>query len=204
MIHQNDDILYQAASVWENLTEYHYIITYGYKNKLHTLNLTFSPEDFPHLAGFQYLRDLSLPRYNPRKILSNILSQNINLEQLKKGIQYETAVKPRLEALVRLKDVLEQDFSLFSYMSRMYPFTTTIKADYLISSHKDLSSYVFLIQAHPVENTTHNYLCCSAFVKGERDYETNQRLRVILKKERLHLASGTSTILYDRLSPSQT
>ena len=85
MIHQNDDILYQAASVWENLTEYHYIITYGYKNKLHTLNLTFSPEDFPHLAGFQYLRDLSLPRYNPRKILSNILSQNINLKQLKKG-----------------------------------------------------------------------------------------------------------------------
>ena len=64
MIHQNDDILYQAASVWKNLTEYHYIITYGYKNKLYTLNLTFSPEDFPHLAGFQYLRDLSLPRYN--------------------------------------------------------------------------------------------------------------------------------------------
>lgn len=62
----NPDIFYQAASVWNELTEYNYPLTYGYKNKLYKINLTFSPEDFPHLAGFQYLRDIALPGFNPQ------------------------------------------------------------------------------------------------------------------------------------------
>ena len=33
---QTNDILYQAASVWKEMTEYCYILTYGYKNKLNT------------------------------------------------------------------------------------------------------------------------------------------------------------------------
>ena len=37
--------------------------------------------------------------------------------------------------------------------------------------------------------------------RGERDYETNQRIRTILKKERLHIGSGESEVLYDRLNP---
>lgn len=65
-----NDILYQAASIWNELTEYNYVFTYGYKNKLYTINLTFSLDDFPHLAGFQYLKDISLPKYNPGKIVS--------------------------------------------------------------------------------------------------------------------------------------
>lgn len=64
---EKQDILYRAAEVWKELTGYHYRLTYGYKGELHRINLTFSPEDFPHLAGFQYLKDLVLPRYSPRK-----------------------------------------------------------------------------------------------------------------------------------------
>lgn len=59
------DIFYQSAFVWNELTEYNYLFTYGYKNKLYEINLTFSPDDFPHLAGFQYLKDIALPRFNP-------------------------------------------------------------------------------------------------------------------------------------------
>ena len=55
---ESNNILYQAASVWNTLTDYCYIFTYGYKNQLYTINLSFSMEDFPHLAGFQYLRYL--------------------------------------------------------------------------------------------------------------------------------------------------
>lgn len=194
-----NDILYQAASVWKELTEYCYTITYGYKNKLNTINLTFSPEDFPHLAGFQYLRDLSLPRYNPGKLVDKILDQKITYALISKGSQYETLVKPRLEALVRLKDIIEKDFNLFSYMPRMYPFTTMIKADYLISSHLDMISFIFIIQATPGGEAKCDYLCCSAFTQGDRNYETNQRTRTILKKERIHISTQTSEILYNRL-----
>lgn len=197
-----NDVLYQAALVWKTLTEYSYVFTYGYKKQLRTINLTFSMEDFPHLAGFQYLKDLSLPRYNASKIVDKILEHKITCEQVSKGVQYVEMVKPRLEALVRLKDILENDFRLFSYMPRMYPFTTTIKADYLISSHLDFVNFVFIIQSSCGDVARCDYLCCSAFTKGERDYETNQRMRTLLKKERIHIATNSLTILYDRLEPN--
>ena len=173
MNRQSNDKLYQAAAVWKELTEYCYIITYGYKKQLNTISLTFSLADFPHLAGFQYLRDLSLPRYNPTKLVDIILDKKITYGQISKGIQYENLVNPRLESLIRLKDILEKDFKIFYFMPHKYPFTTMIKAD---------------------------YLCCSAFTKGSRDYEANQPSRTILKKERLHIKTQTSTVLYNRLT----
>ena len=198
---QKPDILFRSAQVWKELTEYQYIFTYGYKKQLYTIHLKFSYEDFPHLAGFQYVKDLVLPKYNPRKTIDRILLKKLTLEQIQKGMQYEIMVKPRLEALVHLKNILEEDFVLFSFMPRMYPFTTTIKGDYLISSHSDNASFVFLIQSSQNSKENGAYVCCSAFIRGERDYETNQRIRTILKKERLHIGSGESEVLYDRLNP---
>ena len=64
------------------------------------------------------------------------------------GLQYEESVKPRLEAIVRLKSTLENNFSLFTYMSKMYPFHTTINADYLISYHSDLVSFFTQFDLH--------------------------------------------------------
>lgn len=198
------DIFYQAASIWNSLTEYQYIFTYGFKSRLYTINLTFSPEDFPHLAGFQYLKDISLPKYNPEKTVSKILDGSITVEQVRQAAQYEEMVLPRLEALVRIKDTLDNEFNLFSYMPRMYPFYTQIKADYIISSHSDITSFVFILQSTANGSARCHYLCCSAFKQGGRDYESNQRPRTLLKKERIHINSKTSIILMDKLSPPET
>lgn len=124
----------------------------------------------------------------------------ITYGQISKGIQYENLVNPRLESLIRLKDILEKDFKIFYFMPHKYPFTTMIKADYLISCHLDLVSFVFIIQSAPNEQNKSDYLCCSAFTKGSRDYEANQPSRTILKKERLHIKTQTSTVLYNRLT----
>ena len=97
---EQQDILYRAAEVWKELTEYHYVFTYGYKGELHEIKLTFSPEDFPHLAGFHYLKDIALPRYSPRKTVDMILSDKITYDKVKKGTLYQEYVKPRLLALV--------------------------------------------------------------------------------------------------------
>ena len=82
---EQQDILYRAAEVWKELTEYHYVFTYGYKGELHEIKLTFSPEDFPRLAGFHYLKYIALPRYSPRKTVDMILSDKIHLRQGKEG-----------------------------------------------------------------------------------------------------------------------
>ncbi|WP_367568551.1 PBECR4 domain-containing protein [Lacrimispora sp.] len=71
-------------------------------------------------------------------------------------------------------------------------------ADYLISSHLDSESFIFIIQASPNRTAKCDYLCCSVFTKGDRDYEINQRIRTILKKEQIHIKTKTSIILYDR------
>ena len=85
-------------------------------------------------------------------------------------------------------------------MPRMYPFITNIKADYLIASHVVIDSYVFIIHTSPNGDAKCDFLCCSAFAKGERDYETNQRKRALLQKERLHIPSGTLTVLLNKLN----
>lgn len=109
---EQQNVLYQAAAVWKDLMNYRYILTYGCRNKSYEINLTFSADEFSHLAGFQYLKDISLPRYNSRKIVDMILSGKITYKAIQKGMQYREMVEPRLLALVRLKEVLEQDFEL--------------------------------------------------------------------------------------------
>ena len=90
--------------------------------KLHTLNLSFSPEDFPRLAGFQYLKDLVLPRFTPAKTVEKVLDRTITQDMIEKGSQYASKVKPRLQALAALDSILDQPFTLYSYMPQMYPF----------------------------------------------------------------------------------
>ena len=194
------DILKQSALTWKELTEYRYQFIYGYKKTLYPITLTFSNEDYPHLAGFQYMKDISLPNYSSAKIADRILEGKITFEQLQKAAQYEEMIKPRLEALVHLKNSLDNDFNLYSFMSRMYPFITNIKADYLITSHLVIDSYVFIIHTTPKGDAKCDFLCCSAFAKGDRDYETNQRKRALLKKERIHIASNTTTVLLNKLN----
>jgi hypothetical protein len=80
------NILQQSAYAWGNLSEYQYLLTYGYKKQLYTINLTFSPEDYPHLAGFQYMKDISLPKYTPAKIIDRILDNKISFDTVQKSI----------------------------------------------------------------------------------------------------------------------
>lgn len=96
---ENNDhgLLYDVATAWKELTGYCYVFTFGYKQQLYTINLSFPPERFPHLAGFQYLKDINLPRFNPSKTMNMILSGKISHSQIEKSSQYEESVKPRLE-----------------------------------------------------------------------------------------------------------
>ena len=156
-------------------------------------------EEFPHLAGFQYLKDISLPKYSPRKIVKQIINQKIRYEQVVKGQQFEQMVKPRLQTIICLQQVLDNDFHLYTYMPQKYPFATTIKADYLISCHRNLVHFIFIIKDVSKDKSKCDYLCCSTFTQGTRDYETNQRPCTLLLKERIHIPTNTSTILMDRL-----
>ncbi len=114
------NLLQQSALAWKEITEYRYSLIYGYKKQLYPLHLTFSLEDYPHLAGFQYMKDLSLPNYNSSKIAT-----------------------------------------------RMYPFFTSIKADYILSSHYKLDNFIFIIKATAKDELKCDFVCCSIFEKDD-------------------------------------
>ena len=151
------------------------------------------------MAGFQYMKDISLPNYTPARIVDRILEGKITFKQIQKAAQYEEMVKPRLTALVQLKNSLDNEFNLYSFMPRMYSFYTSIKADYLIASHVFIDSFVFIIHTSPDGTAKCDFLCCSAFTKGNRDYEQNQKKRALLKKERIHIPSNITTVLLNKL-----
>lgn len=150
------------------------------------------------------MKDISLPNYTSAKVVDRILEGKILFQKVREAVQYENMIKPRLEALIHIKTSLDNEFTLYSYMPRMYPFYTGIKADYLISSHFGISSFVFIIKANVQSERECDFLCCSIFQKGNRDYENNQRSRVLMKKERIHIPTNTSVILLDRLTPQKT
>ncbi len=83
------DILQQSASTWKNITEYRYLFTYGYKKHLYPINLTFSLEDYPHLAGFQYMKDVSIPNFSSAKVADRILEGKITLKQMQTALCHE-------------------------------------------------------------------------------------------------------------------
>ena len=201
MINTTDDLLKRSALVWKELMNYKYIFTYGYKNKLSRISIIFPPEKYPHLAGFQYLNDINIPRYNSKKTVDKILDDSICQNLIQKSQNYEEFVKPRLNALIHLKNTLEEDFLLYAYMPRFYSFATRIKADYLISKSFSPKDYIFIIKSDSLfEQSDYNFVCCSTFEQTNRNYAENQRQRTVLKKERINISTGDLTVLYNRLN----
>lgn len=79
-----------------------------------------------------------IQNYNSGKVVDRILDRKITLEQIQSAAQYEKMIKPRLQAIIHLKEALDNEFILYSYMPKMYPFYTSIKADYVISKDKNV------------------------------------------------------------------
>ena len=193
----SDSLLYDSAVTWKKLCSYTYHLTYGFKKKLHDVTITFDPRDFPHLAGFHYLYDIALPRYSSAKQLERILEGKITQAQIEKAIEYEELVKPRLLALRSLDQVLDSDFTLYSFVPRFAPFTTQLQADYLIESQLNGISFVFLVRSRK-KDTVSDCTCISTFTKAERDFAKNQRPYEFLKKTRRSLEQNTETVLFTR------
>ncbi len=42
MTNESSDLLRNAAAVWKKMSEFSYLFTYGYKNKLYSIQLLFS------------------------------------------------------------------------------------------------------------------------------------------------------------------
>ena len=130
--------------------------------------------------------------------------KNVSISEILHILRMSVEISALQNSSKRLKETLEQDFLLHSYMPRFYSFTTQIKADYLISSTTAPVDFIFIIKSSSSGDISIcDFVCCSAFMQTKRDYRENQRPRSILKKERVHIATNTTTVLFDRLNGKQ-
>lgn len=174
------DLLYEAASAWQELTACTYRITYGKSGVLHTITLKFDGSEFYHLAGFQYMNDIVLSfRFSHAKAIEAVLTGRITEAHISKGDNYE-AIKERLTAITKLKKAMDASFQIYKFNPEVLPFYTKIKAENLILAKCEDIVFLFTDQAKDGAAFSK-----SIFLKREgRDFSRNQKPLAILKVER--------------------
>lgn len=192
------DRISECASSFKKLCDVSYRFIVSFQRKTREINLDFRETDFFHLAGFQYLSDLTIPR-NRKTILYNILEKKcITDKVLQKSKHFynynsEVDIKSRIEELQFLEDYLDTDnmIKIFSVKDDIY-LNSKIDAEYIIESrlkNRHISVYIFL--ARRKENVDF-YCVKSFFVKKNVVYGGNTLYWMYKEK----IIDGLSTILF--------
>ena len=188
-----------ALNAFRKLLDYQYHFAISYSKKMFDILLVFDERDFHHLAGFQYLSDIDIPKsakqlfckIDSGKINDNTLSDSVNY--LKVNDSYAN-VKDRIHGLQYLREYIESNNIIFKYVKNMNRYSS-IEADFMIKSivdHKE--AYIFIRK----RSKSDTYCICSFFVnpgveyKGVRSYW--------LYKSKINIDTNEETILYNRLS----
>ena len=186
-------LLYDAAVAWDKLLTVSYQFTYVKKRRLHDISLSFQADQFSHLSGAHYVRDVDLKNpYSKGEFLSMVLSGEIDAAAVEKSADWED-IKGRLEGIVRLESILNGEFSLYLFRREILPFYSSITANYLIKNLQTGES-VFLFVDGPLNAS----FCKSIFTMTDRDYSKGQTKVSLLKK--CKYTNGVETILFNKLT----
>lgn len=187
------DLLQQAAQAWLVLTDYEYHIICAKKQKLHDLYLRFAPDEFFHMAGFQHLKDIVLPvRFSQVRAMDKVLQGAITESHISKSQAYTNSVRPRLQAMVQLKNMLDSNFVTYSFDPGKALTYTRICASYLITGGN--SDVVFLFTDR--KSSGKEVFSRSVFLLDQRDYRKNQAKLTLLLAERRNLKTQERIVLY--------
>lgn len=188
-----------ALNAFRKLLDYQYHFTISYRKKLVDILLVFDERDFHHLAGFQYLSDIDIPksakqlfgRIDSGKINDNTLSSSVNY--LKVNDSYAN-VKDRIYGLQYLCEYIESNNIIFKYVKNMNRYSA-IEADFMIKSivdHKE--AYIFIRK----RSKTNTYCICSFFVNPGVEYKGIRSYW--LYKSKINLSNDTEEVFFDKLS----
>ena len=167
------DLLYEAASNYQELLNKKYHIKAVYKDETIELSFTFLIEHFYHLIGFHKLLDMKhITR--PKFLYTRILSKKITyatiegskfLEEMQERIRYFHHINQLINRLQSGNIVIE-----FSNTNR-----TRIRADFLLYDLMD-NGYTHLFLR---KDKAYGYVPCSFFCRNDDKYiRNNKKCRV--------------------------
>lgn len=191
------DILQKCAYNFNLLLGVRYEIIIGRKNNNININLYFDKADFHHLAGLHKLKDLEYVRSGKREnIFDDILSGALTIDDIKKS-SFFNEVNKRLEILLTLENIIDDNKTVFRYDPKAVMVFTSIKADFLLENILNENIvYVFLGR----KNTQcDEYNCVTLFPKEKVDYALRQPKYTLLKKVKYY-PNGTNDVLYNKFN----
>lgn len=191
-----------ALCAFQNMLDYTYYFTIAHQKQLHDVILTFHKEDFRHCVGFQYLKDIEIPR-NPDKLFSKIINNEITDAFLEKSSFYKkiqnnyAKVDRRIFGLQFLEQYLDGKNLVFRYVKYMNKYSS-IDADYLIRSTVNyVTAHIFIRQ----RKNTNEYCICSFFIDSEINYNGIKAYWMI--KTKMNNATKEVTVLLDKTKKSE-
>lgn len=192
-------IISNALNAFRKLLDFQYHFTISYSKKLFDVLLVFDERDFYHLAGFQYLSDIDIPK-STKQLFGRIDSGKINDNTLSGSVNYLNVnesyanVKDRIHGLQYLCEYIESDNIIFKYVKNMNRYSTIV-ADFMIKSivnHKE--AYIFIRK----RSKSDTYCICSFFVNPGVEYMGIRSYW--LYKSKINLLNDTEEVFFDKLN----
>jgi hypothetical protein len=163
---------------FERLEKAKYNFVVAKKMNLTEITLNFTKDEFHHIMGFHYLKDLR-NSLNSKRLFNDIKANKITLDHLKRS-QFFKQVESRILAVPDIIKHLENDNVILKYIEKRNPYSK-INADYLIESTiDDKTCCIFLRKRNDKDENT--YCVCSFFVKGDTEY-IGEKLSWLLKEK---------------------
>lgn len=183
-----------AAIAWNALHNVNYIFDIGRKGELKRIKLSFLDEDFPHLAGMQYARDVDFgirkAEYYGKKLIPALLNKCMDDTKIEASRNW-IRISGRLMAIINLQNTLDNNFIIVSFDKSKVKGYSQIDAEFVIKSTiTDDIYFVFFDERSGL------YYCKSAFRKETIDYADNQSAMTLLQK--VKIIGDITNVLYTR------
>lgn len=192
------DSLKAAAFVFQILLDVKYKIILGKRCRLTEFYIDFEKEDFFHLIGLQYLRDIPQLKKNRGTIFDKIIAGEITETFVSKSSFYKD-IEQRVIDFSLFEELLDSNELVFKYSFNRSTFSD-IRAEYLMkTTYEERTNYIFIDKS----DARTDKFCRSFFFNEENDYTQNHITMSLLYKEKI-FADGKSIVQLDKLNKNNT
>lgn len=181
-----------AAIAWNALHNVSYKLDVARKGELKQIELYFCDEDFPHLVGMQYAKDVDFgirkAEYYGKNLISALLTQRMDDMKIESSRNWDR-ISGRLTAIINLQNTFDNEFKIFAFNNAKVRGYSQIEAEFLIES--TISNDIYFVF---LDERSGCHYCKSAFRKELIDYAENQSGMTLLQKTKI--VNGVASILF--------
>ena len=179
-----------AQKAFSKLLDIEYQFVLDRKDKTVSLTIEFQKYHFFHLAGLQYLKDLSRLFIPAEGVYNQIESGQLPVSYIESSNNYDY-IKGRVEYLPTLEYIFDSNDTIFKYNPELQAFSV-IEADFLLRNEiNKVPIFVFLSK-----DKNKKYFCKTFFPQGKKDYTERQTKWTVLFKKKIVKSTNTETVLY--------